>query len=91
MLTPCGISGGDNKLAVIMGAYKLPSAVQCRGTFEPMASCQDVLQDMPATTEKETFGPSTDQTAKVLLPQGVESGKRVDQSICSVLRFLSDT
>ncbi|KAL9134382.1 MAG: hypothetical protein Q9175_004434 [Cornicularia normoerica] len=71
--------GGDNKLAVIMAAYKIPATVQCRGRFDPMTSCEDILEDMPTTTEVEIFGPPSNTSATVLLPQAVESGKLVNQ------------
>ena len=61
-----------------MGAYKTPSAIQCRGTFQPVKSCQDVLDDMPAGTKAEVFAPPGNSSATVLLPQAVESGKLVD-------------
>ncbi|KAF6220745.1 hypothetical protein HO133_003178 [Letharia lupina] len=70
--------GGDNNLAVIMSAYQPPSAIQCSGKFRAMSSCQDVLEGMPVTTEKEAFGPSTDPTTQVLLPQAVESGEMIN-------------
>lgn len=72
--------GGDNNLAVILGAYHPPSEIQCGGTFMPRLSCEDVLEDMPATTDKETFGPPTDPTAKVWLPQAVESGRPMNEA-----------
>lgn len=43
-----------------------------------MSSCQDVLEGMPVTTEKEAFGPPTDQTTQVLLPRTVESGEMIN-------------
>lgn len=46
----------------------------------PRLSCEDVLEDMPATTDKETFGPPTDPTAKVWLPQAVESGRPMNEA-----------
>ncbi|CAF9943056.1 MAG: hypothetical protein ALECFALPRED_010502 [Alectoria fallacina] len=75
--------GGDNNLAVIMGAYRQPSAIQCRGTFQPVNSCQDVLEDMPATTKAEVFAPPDNSSATVLLPQAVES----DDALCLLRIF----
>lgn len=82
-------SGGDNNLAVIMSAYQPPSAIQCSGKFRAMSSCQDVLEGMPVTTEKEAFGPPTDRTTQVLLPQAVESCEMINGPPC-VLVFFSD-
>lgn len=69
--------GGDNNLAVIMAAYQPTSGIQCRGLFLPVESCEDILEDMPVTSEVEVFGPQSDTTAKVWLPQAVESGKLI--------------
>lgn len=44
-----------------------------------MTSCEDILEDMPTTTEVEIFGPPSNTSATVLLPQAVESGKLVNQ------------
>lgn len=67
--------GGDNRLAVIMGAYQSPSAIQCRGAFPSSDSCHSVLEDMPATTKMEFFGNAENTSATVLLPQSVWQGK----------------
>ena len=82
-------AGGDNNLAVIMGGYKSPSAIQCRGHTLITDSCNDVLEDMPATTEMEIFGPITNTSATVLLPQAVQSGKLRNQ-VPYCPGFLSD-
>ncbi len=46
--------GGDDNLAVIVGAYNRP--VQCRGHFPAWESCRELLRDVPATKLKEYFG-----------------------------------
>lgn len=73
--------GGDDNLAVLVAAFE-PN-VQCRGTFPTWQSCRDVLDDMPAGTDGETFGPPTDPAAGVHLPQQVES----DDSRCTLRLF----
>lgn len=73
-------SGGDNNLDVIMGAYEAPSAAQCRGSFSPSASCEELLEDMPSSHGVEIFGPLQNPSATVLLPQAVESGKPLEPS-----------
>ncbi|KAL9077235.1 MAG: hypothetical protein Q9161_000501 [Pseudevernia consocians] len=65
--------GGDNNLAVTLGAYKPTSAIECSGSLPVSASCIDFLADMPATTDNETFGLPADPTANISLPQVVES------------------
>ena len=70
--------GGDNNLAVIMGAYASPSAIRCYGSL-PGYSCLDMLQEMPATTEMEIFGPSRTSPATVLLPQNFTSSMLINQ------------
>ena len=63
-----------------MGAYEAPSAVQCRGPISLMISCEDIIEDMPATTNMEIFAPPQNSSATVLLPQAVESGKLLNQT-----------
>ena len=67
------IAGGDNNLAVIMGAYE--PMVQCKGVISSWKSCKDIMYDMPAFTNDEIFGPPTDPSAAIHLPQQVESGR----------------
>lgn len=50
-----------------------------------MESCENVLEDMPTTTETEVFGPLTDSTAQVHLPQAVQSGKLITAAFVIVL------
>ena len=68
-------AGGDNKLAVIMSAYKPTSAIRCSGAALFYDPCEEIVLDMPATTEKLAFGPPTDPTSKIPLPYVVESGE----------------
>lgn len=79
--------GGDNHLAVIIAAYQPTSEIRCRGLFLPMESCENVLEDMPTTTETEVFGPLTDSTAQVHLPQAVQS----DDTKCMLTIFGTST
>lgn len=65
---------------MIVGAYE-PN-VQCRGAFPTWQSCRDVLNDMPADTKYEVFGPATDPDAEVHLPQQVESSKELPDRAC---------
>ena len=58
-----------------MAAYNTPSKVQCRGQFSSKDSCEELLEDMPASTGTEIFAPPSNESATVLLPQAVESGK----------------
>ena len=60
-----------------MGGYRSTSDIQCRGRFSPITSCEDVLEDMPVTSEVEVFGPPTDPSAQVWVPQVVQSGKLI--------------
>ena len=71
--------GGDNRLAVVMGSYKAPSAIQCRGNILAPFSCEAILEDMPANTTVETFGPHADASATVPLPHVINSGKLIIQ------------
>lgn len=70
--------GGDNNLGVIMGVFE-PS-VQCRGNFDAVLSCKDVLADMPASTEMEVFGPRDTPSVKEVLPQEVLSGTYMNKA-----------
>ena len=60
-------------MAVIMAVFE--PKVQCRGILQGPESCQDVLADMPATTELEVFGPSGARFVEEVLPQDIVSGK----------------
>lgn len=73
-----------------MGGYKAPSVIQCRGLFRFPDSCLDVLDTMPATTKTEVFAFPENKSATVLLPQGVESGRLVNQIRLSGLVSLTD-
>ena len=83
-------SGGDNRLAVVMGGYKAPSEIQCRGNLPAPSSCEVVLEEMLASTTVETFGPVDDSSVTVPLPHAVESGKLAIQLFSSMLLLLSD-
>ena len=61
-------------MAVTMAVFE--PKVQCRGNFPSPESCQDVLADMPATTEVEVFGPADARFVKEVLPQYMVSGKK---------------
>ena len=64
-----------------MGGYQPTSKIQCGGsTLLSAASWEAILEDMPATTEKQVFGPSTDHTTQVSLPHVIDSGKLVSHS-----------
>ena len=64
-----------------MGGYQPTSKIQCGGSaLLPTASWEAILEDMPATTEKQVFGPSTDHTTQVSLPHVIDSGKLVSHS-----------
>ncbi len=71
--------GGDNNLAVIMGSYKSPSAIRCGQRITFPDACQDILEDMPATTKMEIFGPPHTMSATVSVPQEFSSGRLVNQ------------
>ena len=61
-----------------MGGYQPTSEIRCGGaSLLPTSSCEDILEDMPATTENEVFGPATDHTAQVVVPHLVQPGKLV--------------
>lgn len=53
-MTDGGNVGGDDNLAVIIGAYT--NDVQCRGPFEGWKSCREMLEEIPAGKTKEVFG-----------------------------------
>ncbi len=72
--------GGDNNLAVIMGAYTSPSAIRCYGSVSRV-SCGDILETMPATTEMETFGPHPASSVMVSLPQNFVSSRLATQAL----------
>ena len=72
-------AGGDNNLAVIMGAYKSPSAIQCGGTLNAPQTCIKILDSMLATKNQELFGPSVDPSVTAELPQALFSGRLVNQ------------
>ena len=56
-----------------MGVFE--PKVQCRGNFQGIRSCKDVLSDMPATAEMEVFGPHGTPYVNEVLPQEIASGK----------------
>lgn len=89
MLTFRVYEGGDHNLAVIMGGYQPTSEIRCGGRISLLTtSCEDVLEDMPATTENEVFGPATDPTSQVLLPHIVQSGKQLVNHTSTYLSHL---
>ena len=57
-----------------MGSYH--TSVQCRGQLQPWDSCREILEEMPATTHLDVFGPG-ENPAHVELPQGLLSGKAI--------------
>ncbi|KAF6237650.1 hypothetical protein HO173_003851 [Letharia columbiana] len=63
--------GGDNNLAIILGAYEMP--VTCRGTLATWESCRDVLYDMPADKVRRVFGPGSDPAVTEDLPYNIDS------------------
>lgn len=60
--------GYDNQLAVVMGSYNAPSGIQCQGKLPAPYSCEVVLEEMPADTTVQTFGPRADVSVTVPLP-----------------------
>ena len=72
--------GGDDNLAVIMGAYQSPSAIYCLEKFASPESCVQVLDDMHTAKTQETFGPRTNPSATIKGRQEVSSGRLVNQN-----------
>lgn len=68
--------GGDNNLAIILGAYEMP--VTCRGTLATWESCRDVLYDMPADKVRRVFGPGSDPAVTEDLPYKIDSCMCID-------------
>lgn len=68
--------GGDNNLAIILGAYEMP--VTCRGTLATWESCRDVLYDMPADKVRRVFGPGSDPAVTEDLPYNIDSCMCID-------------
>ena len=83
-------AGGDNNLAVIMGAYKSPSAIQCDGKLRFPQNCVKVLDSMPATKTQEVFGLDIDHSATVKVPQDLSSGTLVNRLPFQCLSASSD-
>ena len=79
-------SGGDNQLAVVMGSYKAPSEIQCRGNLLAPSSCEAVLEEMNAGTAVQTFGPHPKPLVTVPLPYILWSGKLAIQLFSSYVR-----
>ena len=77
-------AGGDNNLAVIIGAYKSSTAIQCTGKLLFPETCIKVLDDMPATKNQEVFGIEREQSATVMLPDAIMSGRLVNQTTPSI-------
>ena len=70
--------GGDNNLAVIMGAYEKPKAT-CGGSLSSPYSCKDILNDMLTSTEEEVFDSGDNSSVTVQLPYSIQSGRLVQQ------------
>lgn len=85
-------AGGDDNLAVIMGAYKSPSAIQCQGKMNYPQNCIKVLDNMPATKNREVFGIGFLRTTTVAIPQDLLSGTPTNQPPFPfpVCHFLTD-
>ena len=61
-------SGGDNNLSIIVAKYE--PQVQCSGAVPAslLASCQNIVDTMPASRDFTTWGPESDPLAVVKLP-----------------------
>lgn len=70
-------TGGDNNLRVILSQYD-PSDIRCYGRMSRpniLASCQEILDQMPAFNTPFEFGPSSDEGADVQLPKLLTSSR----------------
>ena len=71
--------GGDNNLAVIMGAYKSPSAIKCQEKLDNPSNCIKILDDMLATKNQQIFGRPNDPSATASVPNSIASGRLVSR------------
>ena len=73
-------AGGDDNLAVIMGAYQSASAIYCLEKFDSPESCVQVLDDMQTAKTLEIFGARTNPSATIKGPHAFYSGRLVNQN-----------
>ena len=67
-------AGGDNKLAVVLGASSYPGVICDAGRAPSRVACNDILSDMNATLTRRLFGPDL-VAPNVKLPYLLMSGK----------------
>lgn len=67
------LTGGDGNLAIILGTYS-PN-IQCSGAIRGWPSCSDIMNGMDVTSTNVKFGPHSDPSAQVTLPDTLSSSE----------------